>query len=131
MIESTIKGIMTTGINKYAKSMCVAPERVQIKVTDNENGNVFYEICDNFKAIEKVTFLNIMDKKMDLFGYESMSSPFMKKSLISFSNENDADIKDVSVFIFKHQNTIALAFYDKYKNIKTIPLSKHLEGIGF
>lgn len=131
MIEATVKKIMLTGINKYAKSMCVSPEQVQIKVTNNENGSVFYEICNNFKAVEKVTFLNIMDKKMDLFGYESMSSPFMKKSLITFSKENNTEVNDASTFIFKHKDNVALAFYDKFKNIKTISLSKHLEGIGF
>lgn len=131
MIEATVKKIMLTGINKYAKSMCVSPEQVQIKVTNNEEGTVFYEICNSFKVVEKITFLNIMDKKMDLFGYESMSSPFMKKSLLTFSKDNDIDIKDVSVFILKYGENIALAFYNKFKNIKTIPLSKHLEGIGF
>ena len=131
MIEATVKKIMLTGINKYAKSMCVPVEQVQIKVTNNENGSVFYEICKNFKAVEKITFLNIMDKKMDLFGYEAMSSPFMKKSLIKFAEENNANVEDASTFIFEYKGNIALAFYDKFKNIKTIPLSKHLEGIGF
>jgi hypothetical protein len=131
MIEATVKKIMFTGINKYAKSMLVASEQVQIKVTNDEHGTVFYEICNNFKVVEKVSFLNIMDKKMDLFGYESMSSPFMKKSLLACAKDNDADINDVSVFILKHGDNIGLAFYNKFKNIKTIPLSKHLEGIGF
>ena len=99
MIEGIVKKIMVGGIEKYAKLHNVQPEMVQIKVVNNENGTVFYKICNNFKEVESATFLQIMNKKMDLFGYESMSNPFMKKALVSYADETNDDVKNVSCFI--------------------------------
>ena len=81
MVEAIVKKIMTTGITKYAKVYNVPAEQVQIKVTNDPNGTVFYTMCNNFKAIENVSFLQIMDKKMDIFQYEALANPFLKKSL--------------------------------------------------
>ena len=60
MVEGIVKKIMTTGIVKYAKSYEVPAEQVQIKVTNDPNGTVFYTMCNNFKEVEGVSFLQIM-----------------------------------------------------------------------
>ena len=78
MVEGIVKKIMMTGINKYAQAYGASNENVQIKVTDDENGNVFYTMCNDFKDVEPVTFLNIMDKRMDFFGYEGSISVLEK-----------------------------------------------------
>lgn len=130
MVEGIVKKIMMTGINKYAETYNTSNDKVQIKVTDDIDGNVFYNMCNGFKDVEKVTFLNIMDKRMDLFGYEGLASPFLKKALVIFAIESDCDISLVSCFIMKHKETVALAFYDGYKNKKNILLSKQLEELG-
>jgi hypothetical protein len=76
MVEGIVKKIMTTGINKYAKVYDVPADRVQIKVTNDPNGTVFYTMCNNFKEVERVSFLKIMDKRMDIFQYEALANPF-------------------------------------------------------
>ena len=85
MVEGIVKKIMNTGINKYAKAYEVPSNVVQIKVTNDPNGTVFYTMCNNFKEVERVSFLQIMDKKMDIFQYESLANPFLKKSLQLFA----------------------------------------------
>ena len=80
MVEAIVKKIMTTGINKYAKLYNVPVEKVQIKVTNDPNGTVFYTMCNNFKEVEVVSFLQIMDKKMDIFQYEALANPLLKQS---------------------------------------------------
>ena len=92
MVEGIVKKIMMTGINKYAETYGTSNENVQIKVTDDIDGNVIYTMCNDFKDVEQVTFLNIMDKRMDFFGYESIASPFLKKSLVNFANEVNCEI---------------------------------------
>ena len=52
MVEGIVKKIMMTGINKYAKAYGTSNDNVQIKVTDDENGNVFYTICNDFKETD-------------------------------------------------------------------------------
>jgi len=130
MIESIVKKIMMTGINKYAKAYNVPAEQVQIKVTDNPDGTIFYTICDNFKEVERVSFLQIMDKKMDIFQYEALANPFLKKSLMLYANDTYDDVSNVSSFIMKVNNNIGLAFYNKFKNGKNVSLAKHLAELG-
>jgi hypothetical protein len=131
MVEAIVKKIMTTGITKYAKVYNVPAEQVQIKVTNDPNGTVFYTMCNNFKAIENVSFLQIMDKKMDIFQYEALANPFLKKSLELYSNDTNDDVLNVCSFIMKvNTNNIGLSFYNGYKNGKNISLGKHLGELG-
>ena len=130
MIEGIVKKIMMTGINKYAETYGTSNDNVQIKVTDDINGNVFYTMCNDFKDVETVTFLNIMDKRMDFFGYEGLASPFLKKALGIFANEANCEVSNVNCFILKHKETVGLAFYNGYKNGKNILLAKQLEELG-
>jgi hypothetical protein len=130
MVEGIVKKIMMTGINKYAKAYNTSNDKVQIKVTDNIEGNVFYTMCNDFKDIEHVSFLNIMDKRIDFLGYEGLASPFLKKALSIFAEETNCDISNVNCFIMKHKETVGLAFYNGNKNGKNLLLSKQLEQLG-
>ena len=130
MVEGIVKKIMTTGINKYAKVYDVPADRVQIKVTNDPNGTVFYTMCNNFKEVENVSFLQIMDKRMDIFQYEALANPFLKKSLELYANDTKDDVVNVCSFIMKFNNNIGLAFYNGYKNGKNISLGKHLGELG-
>jgi len=130
MVEGIVKKIMTTGITKYAKAYGVPANEVQIKVTNNPNGTVIYTMCKQFKAVEEVSFLQIMDKKMDLFQYEALANPYLKKSLEMYSNDTNDDIQNVCTFIMQVQNNIGLAFYNGFKNGKNVSLAKELSGLG-
>jgi hypothetical protein len=130
MVEGIVKKIMTTGINKYAKAYDVPADRVQIKVTNDPNGTVFYTMCNNFKEVERVSFLQIMDKRMDIFQYEALANPFLKKSLELYAKDTNDDMLNVCVFIMQVHNNIGLAFYNGYKNGKNISLGKHLGELG-
>lgn len=130
MVEGIVKKIMTTGITKYAKAYEVPADKVQIKVTNDPNGTVFYTMCNNFKEVENVSFLQIMDKRMDIFQYEALANPFLKKSLGLYAKDTNDDVLNVCVFIMQVQNNIGLAFYNGYKNGKNISLGKHLGELG-
>ena len=130
MVEGIVKKIMTTGIVKYAKDYEVPADKVQIKVTNNPDGTVFYTMCNNFKEVERVSFLQIMDKKMDIFQYEALANPFLKKSLELYAKDTDDDVLNVCSFIMQVNNNIGLAFYNGYKNGKNISLAKHLGELG-
>jgi hypothetical protein len=130
MVQGIVKKIMTTGIVKYAESYDVSADRVQIKVTNDPNGTVFYAMCNNFKEVESVSFLQIMNKKMDIFQYEALANPFLKKSLELYAKETNDDVINVCVFIMQVNNNIGLSFYNGYKNGKNISLAKHLRELG-
>jgi hypothetical protein len=130
MIEGIVKKIMNTGIEKYAKIFEIPANEVQIKVTDNPNGTVIYTICKHFKEVEQVSFLQIMDKKMDMFQYEALANPYLKKSLEIYAKDTNDDVINVCTFIMQVQNNIGLAFYNGYKNGKNVSLAKELSGLG-
>jgi len=130
MVQGIVKKIMTTGIVKYAESYNVSADRVQIKVTNDPSGTVFYAMCNNFQEVESVSFLQIMNKKMDIFQYEALANPFLKKSLELYAKETNDDVLNVCVFIMQVNNNIGLSFYNGYKNGKNISLSKHLAELG-
>ena len=130
MVEGIVKKIMTTGITKYAKMYNVPVLQVQIKVTNNPDGTVFYTMCNNFKEVESVSFLQIMDKRMDIFQYEALANPFLKKSLELYAKDTNDDILNVCSFIMQVNNNIGLAFYNGYKNGKNISLKNHLGELG-
>jgi hypothetical protein len=130
MVQGIVKKIMTTGILKYAQSYDFSADKVQIKVTNDPSGTVFYTMCKNFKEVESVSFLQIMNKKMDIFQYEALANPFLKKSLQLYAKETNDDVINVCVFIMQVNNNIGLSFYNKYKNGKNISLGKHLGELG-
>lgn len=130
MVQGIVKKIMTTGITKYAKAYNVPAEKVQIKVTNDPSGTVFYTMCNDFKEVERVSFLQIMDKRMDIFQYEALANPFLKKSLELYAKDTNDDVLNVCSFIMQVNNNIGLAFYNGYKNGKNISLAKHLGELG-
>ena len=115
MVQAIVKKIMSKGIRKYAKVYEVPENEIQIKVTNDADGYVFYTICMNFKEKERVTFLQIMDAKIDLLGYQQLANPFMKKSIEMYAKETDDEIENVCSFIMIVRENIGLAFYNKYK----------------
>ena len=131
MIEGIVKKIMMTGINKYAKVYEVEPKNIQILVKDEPEGSVTFTICKEFRVQEEVSFLQIMDKKMDIFQYESLASPYLKKSLEMYSQDTNDVLTNVCCFIMMPvENQIGLAFYNGYKNGKNVSLAKFLQELG-
>jgi len=131
MIEGIVKKIMMTGINKYAKVYEVEPKNIQILVKDEPEGSVTFTICKEFRVQEEVSFLQIMDKKMDIFQYESLASPYLKKSLEMYSQATNDVLTNVCCFIMMPvENQIGLAFYNGYKNGKNVSLAKFLQELG-
>ena len=140
MVEGIVKKIMFTGIEKYAKNYGLTDLKVQIKVLNDENGSVTYKMCKNYVEEEEVRFLQIMDKKLDMFGYEALASPFLKRSLIESAEENEINVNQVCCFISKLEDKdkkqfVGLSFYKIKDNkplikLKAVRLSKHLEKLG-
>jgi hypothetical protein len=131
MVEGIVKKIMLTGIKKYANIYEVEPKNIQIYVKDKPNGSVTFQICKEFKVQEEVSFLQIMDKKMDMFQYEALASPYLKKSLEMYAQNTNDLLSNVNCFIMMPvENQIGLAFYNGYKNGKNVSLAKFLQELG-
>lgn len=121
---------MSSGIDRYSEIYGCTDADVQIMILSNGMGGVTYKMCKNWQPQEEVTFLQIMGKKFDLLGYEALSTPFMIKSLDKFSKDHETPALNMSVFIAKRNERIALAVFDGTKNVRSLSLEKHLEEMG-
>ena len=131
MIYGPVKKIMLTGINKYSKLFGQEAEKVQIKVTINqEAGALDFVMCNEFKPQNQVTFLEIMDKRFDFLGYEALSTPYLAKCIAMFCEEYDCPIEEASCFILKKNENVMLAFYQGHSFKKGLSLQKQLELLG-
>jgi hypothetical protein len=130
MIQQKTSSIMLGGIKKYSEIYQEDIKNVQIRVTDLEGDALKYEICNNWQPLEEISFLDILNKKMDILGYESLATPFLKKSLELYSRMFELDIKEISVFIFHQNNKVGIAVFQKFKNLKVLSLEKHFEQMG-
>ncbi|MEI7509975.1 MAG: hypothetical protein WCJ62_10985 [Flavobacterium sp.] len=135
MVQGIVKKIMITGLTKYAKAYNVTTGEVQIKVTNDINGTVNYEICVQNNVVEKVRFINIMDKKIDFLGYESIANPFLKKSLEMYAKETNDELQNVCSNIIMYIDAssvsqIGLQFFNGIIKNKSISLTKHLAELG-
>ena len=130
MISGIVSKIMSSGIDRYSEEYGCTDADVQIQILSNGMGGVTYKMCKNWQPQEEVTFLQIMGKKFDLLGYEALSTPFMVKSLDKFSKDHQTPALNLSVFIAKRNERIALAVFDGRKNVRSLSLEKHLEEMG-
>ena len=130
MIEGIVKKIMLTGIEKYAKILNQKSENIQIRISVPNGQEVQYEICENYQPKEIVTFLQIMDKKFDILGYEMLSTPYMAKSLVMYAEKENSQIENVCCFISKIPNSLGVSFFLNKKNTRNVTLSKFLTELG-
>jgi hypothetical protein len=127
MIEAITKKIMIGGLDKYASEL--NNDNVQIRISLN-NEIVKYEISESWQPTKEISFRDILNKKLDILGYEQLASPVMEKSIKYYSELFEENEDKISVFLFKHKDSIALAVYNDLQNVKVTSLSKHFQKIG-
>jgi len=131
MMLSKTQEIMKTGIAKYSKSLERKEEDIQIQVKADQNSKgVIYQICDKWNPKIEVSFKDIMDIKTDLLRFEFLSTPFMRKSVDLYVKHYESISSDISLFIFKKDNTIGVAVYHKLDFKEMITLEKQFQRIG-
>lgn len=130
MVQQITNKIMLGGINNYANKFNVQENDVQIRLTNLDGENIKYEICNKWQPVEAITFKDILNKKMDILGYEQLATPVLKKSVLLYHEELNIDLNDLSLFLFNHKGKIAIAVFDRIKNVKLVTLSDHFDKIG-
>jgi hypothetical protein len=128
MIFQKTQKIMNTGIGKYSRINEVTEEQTQILVKAESDDKVNYSICKEWKPLEKVTFKQIMDVRVDILGFEMLASPFLRKSVNMYSKYYESD--DINLFIFKKDSKLGIAVYDKNNFKEILTLEKQFERLG-
>tara|TARA_R110000850_G_scaffold199964_3_gene326105 strand:+ start:1540 stop:1932 length:393 start_codon:yes stop_codon:yes gene_type:complete len=129
MITGVVNKIIVGGIQSFAKKLESTNDTTQLRVYFNKDQQVMYDACVNWQPKETVSFKQILNKKLDLLGYEQMATPIFDKSLRKFSEEKNIKLEDTSVFIFWQNKKIGLCVFNKSDHLHTVPLSSHLSDI--
>jgi len=87
-------------------------------------------MCQDWQPKEEVTFLQIMDRKIDLLGFEMLSTPFMRKSLVKFSKDHDGTLENMSAFLSKHKDSVAISVFKDTECVRSLMLEKHFQEMG-
>lgn len=127
MISAKANSIMNKGIEKYSKKHNTL---VQIRMSANETNGVKYEICTDWNPVESVSFKDLMDTRIDLLGIESLSEPFMRKSLKMYSDYYEANIDTISMFLFKKNGELQIAIYKDTAFKELLTLEKQFKRLG-
>lgn len=129
MIESIVNKIIIGGIQNFAKTYESTNDTTQIRIYYDENRQVAYDACVNWQPKERVSFKQILNKKLDLLGYEQLSTPIFEKALVRFSDQFDIPESDISVFIFYLKNQIGLCIFNKSDSVHTASLAQTLPSL--
>lgn len=129
MVFGITQKIFNTGLLKFSKIENVELEKTQIHITMDDEGNLTYKTAIDYVPKETVTFLQIMDKKMDLLGYKALSTPVIQNSIIIFCNEFKIMLENISVFVTNQNGILYLMIYDEKKFVKHITLKQHLSNM--
>lgn len=130
MVQQITSKIMLGGICKYANIYQTEEKQVQIRVSKAPNNELNYEICQEWQPKEQVTFKDILNKKIDILGYEQLATPFLIKSLDLYQKEFSTEEEKLSIFLFNRNDKVGIAVFEEKKNLKLITLSKHFEQLG-
>lgn len=130
MVQQITSKIMLGGICKYANIYQTQEKEVQIRVTKDQSNGLNYEICQEWQPKEQVTFKDILNKKIDILGYEQLATPFLIKSLDLYQKEFGTEEEKLSIFLFNRNDKVGIAVFEEKKNLKLITLSKHFEQLG-
>lgn len=131
MIFEKTRDIMLKGINKYSQLYGVQTNQVQIHISAlGEKEGLKYSMCQDWQPKEEVTFLQIMDRKIDLLGFEMLSTPFMHKSLLKFSKDHDCALENTSAFLSKHKDSVAISVFKDTECVRSLTLEKHFQEMG-
>lgn len=131
-VLSITENIMKKGINHFSIHFENENTKTQIQIKKSQNEEkIVYNMCNDWQPQIEVTFTQIMQKKMDLLGYELLATPFLLKSLKKFSSSKNVDVNQVCAFIFLTSNQkVMIAFYISRKFDSQILLSQHFENMG-
>jgi hypothetical protein len=130
MIFEKTRDIMLKGINKYSQQYGTQSNQVQIQIVAQGEGGLKYSMCQDWQPKEEVTFLQIMDRKIDLLGFEMLSTPFMRKSLVKFSKDHDGTLENMSAFLSKHKDSVAISVFKDTECVRSLMLEKHFQEMG-
>ena len=127
-IQSETKKIMYKCCKKHSEKVKMDIENVQLVLGLDENGNT-YTICENYEPKEHLDILGVLGVKIDFLGYSLLAPPFILKSLVRYSENNNFPVINSKVLCVPTTNEkgkpdILLFVYNNNAYVETITFAE-------
>ncbi len=89
--------------------------------------DVDYFILKEYKELKQVTFMNILNVRIDFKGYSMIVPPFIQKVLVKYAEELKAEPSKMSVLCLPQPNEkVVLCLYNEKNFVKKIEIEEEL-----
>lgn len=127
-IQSETKKIMYKCCKKHSEKVKMDIENVQLVLGLDENGNT-YTICENYEPKEHLDILGVLGVRIDFLGYSLLAPPFILKSLVRYSENNNFPVINSKVLCVPTTNEkgkpdILLFVYNNNAYVETITFAE-------
>lgn len=132
-IKSESKKLIYNCIERESKRFGIPLEKTRLALSLDENGNNAYSLIHeteeegkkDFKTLKKMSFMDVLDVKIDFKGYSLIAPPFIQKSLIRFSHELSIEHTKVNAVCYPtyKKGEIAICIFNEKNYVKQIELS--------
>lgn len=123
-IQSETKRIMYKCCERYAATQKMSIENVQLVLGLDEDGENTYRVCENYQPKAHLDFKGVLGVRFDFKGYSAIAPPFIRKSLLRFSESHEIPHADVKVMCVPKneggRQDVLLFLYNKTGYVETI-----------
>lgn len=117
--------IIFKACERYGKEEGLPSSEIQVLFYLDEEGEVCYKILKKYTPFKDVTFNEILNVKIDFKGYSLLVPPFIKKTIIEFSEQVPASPLNLNILcVAKENRDVNLFLYNQRQALKEIKLEE-------
>ncbi len=118
--------IVSKACKRYGAEEGLGAMKMQVLFKLGEE-DVEYFILKEYKELKKVTFMNILNVRIDFKGYSMIVPPFIQKVLVKYAEELKAEPSKMSVLCLPQPNDkVVLCLYNEKNFVKKIEIEEEL-----
>ncbi len=122
-----IKKDFFKGVSLYATEYSIQESEVQVRLTlgQSESEPINYQWCINWQPNRNTNYNEVMGRKI-INITEALVVPMLHQAMVKWARTLDISFEDFSGFLFKKDDIIGVAIYDKITPKKLCPIEELL-----
>ena len=122
-----IKKDFFKGVSLYATECSVQESEVQVRLTigQSESEPINYQWCINWQPNRNTNYNEVMGRKI-INITEALVAPMLHQAMVKWARTLDISLENFSGFLFKKDDVIGVAIYDKTTPKKLCPIEELL-----
>ena len=122
-----IKKDFFKGVSLYATESSVQESEVQVRLTigHSESKPINYQWCINWQPDRNTNYNEVMGRKI-INITEALVVPMLHQAMVKWARTLDISLENFSGFLFKKDDVIGVAIYDKTTPKKLCPIDELL-----